>query len=267
MSIVHLKASEDDASGKPSPQARATLSSVMLGVVRWDDGHTFTSRFALVGLWIAMGALLTLLVGGQFLGAGTFKTVFGNQQPLVFLGMAAVLTFAAGEFDLSIASLLGLSATLVPVLATNYGWPPLTAALVAIAVAVAAGTVNSVIIVLLGINPIIVTLGMGTLLLGLASKISDSTAVGGLSSSFAGISNTQILGLPVTFFYGVALVLGVTYVMRLTPLGRHMRFVGANRQVARLAGVRVDRVRMGVYIVSGLICGVGGVLRGKRWRL
>ena len=69
-----------------------------------------------------------------------------------------------------------------------------------------------------------------------------------------------MLGLPLTFWYGVV-VLGVfAYVLAFTPLGSHMRFVGSNHEVARLAGVRVQRIRLGAFVMAGLLCGIGGVL-------
>ena len=244
----------------PIEQRRSGVPEWALQLFRREGEIGFAARYALIGVWVALAALLAALVGGAFVSGGTLTTIFGTQQPLVFLGMALVITLAVGEFDLSIASMMGLSATIVPVLVTNHGWAPLPASLVAIGSAMAAGAVNAFVIVVVGIDAIVVTLGMATLLLGVASKISGETAVGGLSSSFASISNTQVLGLPITFFDGVALVLAVAYVMRFTPLGRHMSFVGANREVSRLAGVHVRRIRIGAYIVSGLICGVGGVL-------
>jgi len=250
----------DSVTSDPLEQRRSGVPKRVLALFRGEGETGFAARYALIGVWVALAVLLSALVGGAFLSSGTLTTILGTQQPLVFLGMALVITLAIGEFDLSIASMLGLSATIVPVLVTSHGWAPLPASLVAIGSAMAAGAVNALVIVVVGIDAIVVTLGMATLLLGLASKISDGTAVGGLSSSFASISNTQVLGLPITFFYGVALVLAVAYVMRFTPLGRHMRFVGANREVSRLAGVRVRRIRIGAYIASGLICGVGGVL-------
>ena len=234
------------------------VSNLLSGLQRQGEVG-FVARYALLGVWILLGVLFTILVGSQFLSHGTVNTVFGTQEPLVFLGMAAVIVLSVGEFDLSIASLLGLSATLVPVLVVNHGWSPLAASLLAIGAAGAAGAVNAYIIVVIGIDAIVVTLGMATLLAGLASKFSDNTAVGGLSTSFATIANTQVAGLPITFFYGIGLVLAVAYVMRFTALGRHMGFVASNREVARLAGVRVTGIRIGAYIASGLICGTGGV--------
>ena len=219
------------------------------------------SRYALVGVWLVVAAFYALVEPDTMLTSGTFQTIFGSQVALVFLAMAAVVTFAVGEFDLSIASIFGVAATLVPVLVVKHGWSPAAAAVAALAVCAAIGAVNGLIIVRLGIDAIITTLGMGTLLLGLTSGFSQSEAVAGLSDSFSKVANTTVLfGLPISFFYGVALAGLIAYVMAYTALGRHMAFVGANREVARLAGVRVARIRIGSYVVSGLLCGIGGVL-------
>lgn len=219
------------------------------------------SRYALVLVWLAVAAFYAVIQPDVMLTSGTFQTIFGSQVALVFLAMAAVVTFAVGEFDLSIASIFGVAATLVPVLVVKHGWSPASASIAALLVCSAIGAVNGVIIVRLGIDAIITTLGMGTLLLGLTSGFSQSEAVAGLSDSFSKLANTTVLfGLPISFFYGVAVAVLIAYVMASTPLGRHMAFVGANREVARLAGVRVARIRIGSYIASGLLCGVGGVL-------
>ena len=222
---------------------------------------SFAGRYALVGVWAMLFGVFAILEPGSLLTAGTFQTIFGSQLALVFLGMAAVVTFAVGEFDLSISAILGLAATLVPVLVVVHHWNPLAASLAALAVCVAVGALNGVIVVVLGIDPIITTLGMSTFILGLTSGFAHSQAVSGLSNSFGDIANRVLaLGLPVSFFYGVVLAVVVAYVMRFTALGRHMAFVGANREVARLAGVKVARIRIGSYITSGLLCGIGGVL-------
>jgi ribose transport system permease protein len=115
-------------------------------------------------------------------------------------------------------------------------------------------------VVVVGVNTIVVTLGMSTLLSGIALAISHLTAVSGLSESFSKISLTSIGGLPISFYYGIAIALLFAYVLAFTPLGRHMQFVGSNREVSRLAGIRVDRIRFGAFVMGGLICGIGGVV-------
>jgi ribose transport system permease protein len=70
----------------------------------------------------------------------------------------------------------------------------------------------------------------------------------------------RVAGLPMIFWYGVVLVAIFAYVMGATPLGRHILFVGANREVARLAGIPVTYVRVGAWLTSALLCGVAGVV-------
>jgi ribose transport system permease protein len=142
----------------------------------------------------------------------------------------------------------------------SHHWNVWAASVVAIAVSLLAGVVNGWLIVGLGVNTIVVTLGMSTLLLGIALWASNLTAVSGLSTGFSHIALTNVAGLPLSFYYGVVLMLVFAYVLGFTPLGRYMRFVGVNREVSRLAGVRVNRIRFGSFAFAGLICGIGGVL-------
>jgi ribose transport system permease protein len=71
---------------------------------------------------------------------------------------------------------------------------------------------------------------------------------------------TSVGGLPISFYYGVVLVAGFAYLMAFTPLGRHMRFTGASREVSRLSGVRVNRIRFGSFVAAAALSGVGAVI-------
>ena len=225
-------------------------------------GRELGSRYGLIGVWIAMAAIYTALLPDTFLSRGTMQTIFGSQSTLVFLCMAAVAVFVVGEFDLSIASIMGLSATAVGVMAVNWGLPEPVAVIVALLAGVACGVINGFIIVHLGIDPIVVTLGMSVLLLGVAQWMSDLVTTSGLSDNLALLASYNVagLGLPISFYYGIVVAVAFALVLAYTPLGRHMGFVGANREVARLSGIRVQRIRFGAYVFSGLSSGVAGVL-------
>lgn len=227
---------------------------------RWTWSSLQVSRYSVVGVWIALAGLYVVLVPDLFPTQGTFKAIFGSQQPLVFLCMALICTFVVGEFDLSFASILGLGATLVPVMVVLHGQNIWIACGIALLACTAVGALNGFIVVILGIDPIVTTLGMGTLILGVALKIENLTAVSGLSDGFANISSYPVFGLPISFFYSLALTGVLAYVLAFTPLGRNMRFVGASPEVARLAGINVKRIRFGAFIFSALICGLGGIL-------
>ncbi len=220
-----------------------------------------SERYAVVALWGVMIAVYSIVEPSNFDTHGTFQTIFGSQAALVFLSMAFLCTVIVGDFvDLSVTSILGLSATVVPVLSVLHGWNVALASVLAVAIGVGAGAINGFLVVYMGVNTIVVTLGMQTLLSGIALAIAHLSAVSGLSTSFGNIALANIGGLPISFFYGIALALLFAYVLGFTPLGRHMRFVGANREVSRLAGVRVNRIRFGAFVAAGALCGIGGVV-------
>ena len=218
------------------------------------------SRGSLLVIWALMILFFAVTQGGKFLQTGTFQTIFGSPVELIFLCLALVITFSVGEFDLSVASLMGIAGTLVALLTVRHGFNPWVASAVAIAVAGAVGLLNGVLIVVLDVNPIVVTLGVGTAVTGVALWITNLNTINGLPASFSDVAIHGVLGIAASFFYGLLLTLVLAYVLTSTPLGLRMSFVGSNREVARLAGVRVNRIRLGSYVASGLFSGLGGVL-------
>jgi ribose transport system permease protein len=221
----------------------------------------FGSRFAIIGVWLLMCLIYGVAEPSKFLNINTAQTIFSSQAPLVFLTMALLCTLCVGEFvDLSVASVLGLSAVIVPVLSVEHGWNVWLASVIALVVSLAAGVINGLLVVYLGVNVVAVTLGMSTLLLGIALWVTDLTEQTGLSQSYGEFANHTLLGLPLDFYYGLILVLAFAYLLMLTPVGRHIRFVGSNPEVSRLAGVRVRRIRFSAFVVAGFLAGLGGVI-------
>jgi ribose transport system permease protein len=126
-------------------------------------------------------------------------------------------------------------------------------------VGLAVGGVNAFFILVVGVESIVVTLGMGTLLTGIGFGISE-LAVGGISQSLVNVSRDELFGIQLIFYYALALTIVVWYVFKYTPLGRYMYFVGAGRDVARLSGIRVDMIRAGSLIAASVISAGAGVL-------
>lgn len=224
---------------------------------RASFGH-LAQRFSLIVIWLLMGTIFFVLADVPL--DNFLQGIFARQTPLVFLGMAVVATMAVGEFDLSFPSIYALSGSTVAALVVLHGWSFPAAALAAIGLALLFGALNALLVVRAGINSVIVTLGLGSVALGLGGWISKETSVSGLDFGLSNIALARVLGLPMIFWYGLVLVLAFAYVMGATPLGRHILFVGANREVARLAGIPVTYVRVGAWLTSALLCGVAGVI-------
>jgi ribose transport system permease protein len=216
----------------PAPEPQPRLAP---GVRR------FSARYAVIAVWVAMIAVYAAAEPGLFFRVPTFQTIFSSQQPLVFMCMALLCTVCVGEFvDLSVPAVFGFSATILPVLVVNHHWGVWPASIVAFVAAVAVGAVNGFLVVKVGVNTIVVTLGMSTFLEGISLWMSDLNTVSGLPAGFSKIALTSVGGLPISFYFGVILVAGFAYLLAFTPRGRHIRF--------------------GSFVAAGALSGIGAVI-------
>jgi ribose transport system permease protein len=218
-------------------------------------------RLTLPFAWALVIVLFGALEPDTFLTTANFQTIFGSQAVLVVVTLGLLLPLTAGDYDLSVASVLTLSAMIVALLNAQEGWPLGWAILAALGAGVLAGAVNGVLVVLLEAESLIVTLGSGAFLSGVVFWISDSNTIGGVSETLTDpVIVWDLLGIPLSFYYGLALCLAVWYVLEYRPVGRRLLFVGRGRSVARLSGVRVARVRFGALVASATLAGLAGVL-------
>jgi ribose transport system permease protein len=232
-----------------------------------DGGRTATrraarpERWALLLAWLVVVVIFGLLRSSTYLTTGNVQTIFGSQAVLLVLTLGLLFPLTTGDFDLSIASNLSLTAMLIAVLNAQHGWSIVPAVLVGLASATLVGVINGGLVVLIGIDSFIVTLGTGTVLLGLVQWISHSNDITGVSPHLtAWTIGHHLAGISVMFFYGVIATLAIFYVYEYTPLGRRLLFVGKGRSVSRLSGLRVTRIRWGSFVVGALFAGFAGVL-------
>jgi ribose transport system permease protein len=218
-------------------------------------------RFALVGAWVLVIVIFGFAKPDTFMTTGNFQTIFGSQSVLAVLTLALIPPLIAGDYDLSVGSMMGLSAMLIAVLNVEHGWPLGIAILAALAAAVLVGLFNGVFIVYLGVDSLIATLGSGTVLSGIVLWISHSATVTGVSKTLVDVViTTRLFGISLVFFYALAIGLVMWYVLEYTTAGRRLLFVGRGRTVARLSGIRVGRMRIGALVASALLAAVAGAL-------
>jgi ribose transport system permease protein len=218
-------------------------------------------RLALPITWVGVIALFGALQPDTFLTAANFQTIFGSQAVLVVVTLGLLIPLTAGDYDLSVASVLSLSAMVVALLNVQEGWPIGLAILAGFLVGALAGLVNGAIVVLLHVDPFIATLGSGSFITGLVLWMSDSNTIGGISDKLVDpVIVWDFLGVPLAFYYGLALCVVVWYFLEYTAAGRRLLFVGRGRSVARLSGVRVGRARWGALAASGAMAGLAGIV-------
>lgn len=244
-------ASTEAKVGSVEGESRAPVLDRLVGIL---------PRFGLVAAWIAV------IVGfgvadNLFMTTGNWASILRSQAVLVVLTFGLLPTLTAGEYDLSVAANLSLASMVIAVLNVTHGWPIGLAVLAAVAVSTAVGAVNAFLVVTVGINSLIATLGSATILGGIVLWISNSQTIAGISNSLVNLVNTPKVGqLPLSFFYAMFLCIALWYFAQYTPVGRRLLFVGRNRNVSRLSGLHVERLRAGAFIVGGLLAGIAGVL-------
>lgn len=218
-------------------------------------------RYALIPAWIVVIVFFGIKEPSTFLTTSNFSTIFGSQAVLVVITLGLLIPLTAGDYDLSIAAVLTLASMEIAILNVNDHWSIVPAILVALGTGLAVGFVNGAIVILFQIDPFIVTLGTGTFVGGIVYWISNSTTIGGVSTGLVNlVVIDRFLGIPLEFYYALILCILMWYFFEFTPLGRRLLLVGRGRNVSRLSGLHVDRMRWGALVASGFVGAAAGVL-------
>jgi ribose transport system permease protein len=222
---------------------------------------TFGALFERWALLLALVVLLAVCMIGlpQFRTASLLTTMVNAQSLVLLLALTATVVLRTGDFDLSVSQNMVVSAAIIAQL-TAAGVAPALAVAIAVVGGLLVGILNAVLVVKVGVDSFVATLGSFTALSGLAYLVTGSRVLTGVPDVFVNISRSQLLGIPLITWYAWVLVIVLWYVYQRTPLGRYMLFIGGNRNAARLTGVSVDRIRIGAYLVSGVLAAVIGLL-------
>lgn len=217
-------------------------------------------RYSIVWALILEIALFTALEPNSFFTSANAQSILGSQAVLLLVAIGLTVTLAVNEFDLSIAGMVAFSQVLMGVLAVEQGWPLGLAVLATLIVCTAIGLVTAVLVVRVGVSSFITTLGMGTLLTGVAIRLADSATIPGVPVALTDVASSEFLGLQLVFWYGLAATAALWFVLAQLPLGRWLYFTGANPEAARLNGVPVGRIRGGALAISAIVASIAGIL-------
>jgi rhamnose transport system permease protein len=222
--------------------------------LRWETG-------------LAVLVVLILIIGSaaspQFLtGNNLFDLGLSNGE-IAIMTLPMTLIIISGEIDLSVASILGMSSALLGYLWSK-GWPmPAVFVFVAV-VGIAAGAVNGLLVTRLRLPSLAVTIGTLALYRGIATIVLGPNTVSSFPTAYTnlGINAVPFTGNDITWSTLIFIVLAIIFgvVLHATPLGRSIYAMGASAEAAQFAGIRVKRIKTGLFMVSGFICALAGVL-------
>ena len=264
---------DETGTGTAAPGSRTAAEAVLQRQGR--------SRGAAAISWVREAALLpvlaVLIIVGTLLKGGTFLSVTnisGIGQQISALGVVTVgesLILLIAGMDLSLESTYGLAPMvaawlLVPAASFGNGMMlnPYLGILIVFAVGAAVGIVNGLLIVKGRLNGFIVTLGMTILLAGIQDGIVKGQSPFNLPAAFGYLGSAYLGKVPVSLIVTVFVFVAVGLFLRYHRIGRSIYAIGGNREAARAAGIKVNRVKIGVYVAGSVLAALGGLMEAGR---
>lgn len=248
-------------------------STTMNGLLTRERAGSMLRKYAIVFIFLAMVLLLSLL-SPAFLKPQNLINVVRQISVIGFLAIGVTVVIISTGIDLSLGSVLGLSAVVAASFAQEQGWkealypgmqfPLFVPILAGLAVGVACGLLNGFLIATFRIPPFIATLGMMTAARGVAYIYSNGRPVSTLNDPFLFIGQGYLLGIPVPIILFAIVIVGTSLMLNYTRFGRNIYAIGGNELAARVSGINISRTKVWIYIFSGLMAGLGGIVLTSR---
>jgi ribose/xylose/arabinose/galactoside ABC-type transport system permease subunit len=227
---------------------------------------------------ICLGALLTLFAGSHpdrvtgemvnnFLNSYTLIQTLTDASFFAIMAVGATIVIISGGIDLSVGSIYALAGVTTAMVLRAYGLDGSSAALagfaISIGVGLLCGVVNGLMVVGLGVHPFIITLGTMWVLRGIAFVSSNAESIG-LPRALTAIAKAP-LGLaeslyPVPTLVMIAVTVAGSIYLQRTVMGRHVFAIGGNPEASRFSGLRLGRIQVGVFMISGLTAGIAAFM-------
>jgi rhamnose transport system permease protein len=230
-------------------------------------------RSRLVTRWETLLVLLLILftwlgssLSPNFLSASNFSDMTSNLMEKAIMALPLALIIIAGEIDLSVESMLGLASALLG-LTYSLGWPLWLDIPLVLAVGALGGLLNGLLVTRAGLPSLVVTLGTLALYRGLASVVLGPRSVSGWPESFTNFGFGDVPGtlIPWPFVVFALLAGAFMFVLHRTWIGRQLYAIGKNKEAARYAGIQVARVKTLLFVLSGVLSALAGVVLTARF--
>jgi ribose transport system permease protein len=241
------------ASAEPQAEAEHKASSSLFGR---EGVRRFFPIFLLIALAVAFS-----LTSSRFLQFNNLMIV--AQQAVVLLVAALGMTFVviAGSIDLSVGAIVAIAAL---VAAKTSGSIGVLAILPACAIGVVCGLINGLIVAKGKVPSFIVTLGAMVVYRGIVLYFTRGAPVSIENEAFLDTYSGRTAGIPNSVLIDLVLIGVAAFILNLTVFGREVRAIGGGERIADLSGIRVDRAKILIFVLSGLLCGMAGLLQGAR---
>ena len=207
-------------------------------------------------------SVITAMLNPSFLGADNLRNNVRHISLISLFALGEAIVIIAGGIDLSIGSVICVSAIATSYLTMVVGIGIVPAVLLALVASIVIGLVQGALCAKLGLQPFVVTLGFMLALRGVAEVLTGGADIGfqGRFPGFRFLGEGTSLGLPMPFWFALVAILVTTFLMHRTLFGRYCYAIGSNAEAARLSGVPVQAVRVATFVIAALLSGIAGIL-------
>lgn len=265
MSDGTVNAAERPATPQPARTLKNSGADSRSGRRRRPLRH-YLEAYAFLALLVVAAVFFSLWpeTSETFTSAANLRTLIGSNSVVAIVALAALIPLVCNEFDLSVGAIAGLSSVFVATALAN-GTPVIFAICIGIGLGIVVGAINAILITRVGVNAVITTLGMSIIVAGVVNQKSHGIAItGDIPLSFSEFGSGSWLGIPKIAYVLILVALVVYYVFNHTPYGRYLYAFGANREAARLVGIRT-KFNLGItFLMSGALAGAAGILQVAR---
>ena len=240
---------------RPAPNAAAPPSGGLLHDLAFD-------RIGAVYVWLGIIVLFSLWAPETFPNLDTAKQILNANAITALAALSITIPLAARVFDLSFAGVMTLTGVTVAHLIAKDGVPLVPAIALALGIGLGVGVINAVVGVVMRIDSFIATLATGSLIAALITMVTNEVPItdATLGGAFGDIGQTNIGGVTLGVLYCAAVAVAIWYLLEHTATGRRLYATGFNPDAARLAGVRIDRLRFASLVASGGLAGATGIV-------
>lgn len=239
----------------PSPP-RKTLSHVLSVLSPSKVSALYVAGFAMI--------VFAFWIPDLFYTETTFKSLLYQQAITALVALAFLIPYTTHNFDLTVGATVGVSSLVCAWLMTSGSVPWPAAIVIALAFCSLIGVLNAFLITVIRIESVIATIATMSMIEAVGSAAFNGQQIFGLPQSFLALSQNEIFGVSVVFYYLIIIAVVLWYVLRHTPLGRYLYAIGGNTEAARLAGLQVRRLIFLTFVASALLAGIAGVLVSSR---
>jgi rhamnose transport system permease protein len=219
---------------------------------------------ALLVIILALTIVANVALAPQFLTVQNQINLFQLSIEKIIVAVAMTFIIINGEIDLSVASVMGLSACAFGVL-VGAGVLGVVAILLCLLLGLAAGGINAFFITVMKIPSLVVTLAMLIAFRGFARVLLEDRGLGNFPAWFSSLGRDGLIGpVPLSLIIFLVLLVGGALVLHRTGFGRKVFFIGTNAEVARYSGVDIGRVKTILFAASGIISALAGLLYAAR---